>query len=1573
LTAQENPAGSADGVWRRAETGQGAERPAVSSGAYFHLDANRMNAVIGSAPLESETRPEDSSTIVHLPLPTGGFARFRVVESNLLEPALAARFPEIKSYSGQGIDDPAATARFGWSPSGLSGLILGRDYSVSLAPQDIQDPGLHRAAFRAGSSDFTCGVKDAAVALPRRPAEARTAKTSVGSQLRIFRAAIATTQAYLGDAQLGNGSLSTAVGSINGWLNGVNAFYERELSVRLTLVNNTSIIGLTPAQIDNASESNALGAIPALLGTLVGNANFDIGHVLITGGGGGVAYLAAVCNGHNAAAPTKGGGVSSVVGPAGDISSLEVLIHEIGHQFGAPHTFNGTQGGCAGNRSASFAVETGSGITIMSYGGGCGTDNIGSYDKSRFHNGSFTAMEAHLAGQTCGTTSATGNAPPTVSGGPDRTIPKGTPFALTATAADPDAADFSKLTYNWEQVDAGGASFPQNGTAASFTDAADPANTTRPTFRAFASTPNPTRTLPRLPFILNNANVPPTMTGSDFTAESLPAIGRTLNFRVTVRDSRASGGGVADDQVTLAVDANSGPFAVTAPNTGSVSWTTGGTASVTWSVAGTATAPVSATNVLIRLSVDGGSTFPYLLAGPTPNDGSESVTVPVGLNTAMARVKVEASGNIFFDISDANFSINGGTGCPAVSGMLSSTGAVGSTVLLDGVGFTSVTGVSFSGSGAATFTVVSDARISLFVPAGATSGPLTLSKTGCAATATPAFTVCASSQSGSLDDNSADHAFSGPTHFVNRITPTSYPATLTAVTLVFDPLWSPPAAGKAFTILSAANPSGGTNINALPYQTTLTTLGAHGAAVSYPVPAITITAGDFIVGFSITTAGGEFIPTDTASPKIRSYTGGSLTSFATISDGNLMIRATYATACTAPTCVTVSTLNPGSGGPGTPVTLTGSGFAGVSSVRFGGNASAKFTIVSDTEVTTVVPPGAATGTIALTRTGCAEAQSGNFVVDAIACPVVTGINPTSAAPGSSVTLSGSGLLGLDIVKFSVDTGSAFSVSSSTQALLIVPSGTAPGPITVSKSACANAQSGTFLPCDTPIALAIDDGRAEDATGGPVFWANRLTPPSYPATLTGVTIQVNATAGRAFSVLAAANPTGGTSVAGLTFQTTATTTGTNGAFNTYAITPISITSGDFVVGFTIDPAGTSVPRDTTAPQANRSYVAYGGTSEFTAETGANFLIRGTYSLACGAGGATVPGAPAISSVTGGNGTVSVAFTAPASNGGSTITGYTATCGSKSATGASSPITVTGLTNGTAVTCTATATNAIGNSVPSSASSSVTPGFSGIAIPRLVNISTRGLVGTGDNIMIGGFIIGGSAAKKVVIRGRGPSMATLGVPGTLANPAIRLFNGATPIEFNDNWQTAPNATEITVSGQAPSDTREAALLTTVNPGVPYTVHLTGVGETSGIAIVEVFELDKPEVPLLNISTRGPVLTGDQVMIGGFIIQGEAAQQVLVLAKGPSLGSSPFNVPGALPDPTLDLYQAGIAEPIESNDNWVNSPNMAAIQSSGNAPSSPLESGIIRTLAPGAYTAIVRGAGAFQGIGLVEVYKK
>jgi hypothetical protein len=1228
---------SPDRAWRTLDPGAGRGATATA-GAGFTLDAGQMSSTLASAPLESQVRLDDSATIVYLPLPTGGYASFRVVESNILDPGLAARFPEIKSYAGVGLDDPAATVRFGFSPRGIAGLILGNEYSVSITADGL-DPAVHTSAYGAGTQDFSCGVSQQAA-----PSSATTppAGAAVGSQLRVYRAAIATSADYLSDPALGNNDMGTAVASLNAWLNGINAIYERELAVRLTLVNNTSIIGLSAAQIDNSDEGVAINQIPPILGTLVGSANYDVGHVLITGGGGGIAGLGVVCNSTDTAAPSKGRAASAVGGPAGNSGTVGLLAHEFGHQFGAPHSFNGTQGACSGNRSSGAAFETGSGTTIMSYGGICDTDNIGGTEKTRFHNGSFRSIASYIAsGGTCATPSATGNGVPTVGGGPDRVIPKGTPFALTATAADPDVADFAKLTYNWEQIDAGLA-FPQNGTEASFKDAGDPANTTRPIFRPYPSSASPTRSFPSLTYILNNANVPPAQTGGLFTAESLPAVGRSLNFRVTVRDNRVSGAGVADDHVTLSVDGNAGPFLVTAPNTSAVTWTAGGNEVVTWSTANTNLAPVSAANVRIRLSVDDGQSFPYLLAASTPNDGSESVAVPAGLNTAGARVKVEAEGNVFFDISDASFTINSGAGCPAVASVASSAGPVGASVTLTGSGFTGVTGVSFNGV-AATFVVASNSVITTTVPAGATSGPLTLTKGGCAATTTAPFTVCGASATGQVDDGSFGTGTMGPTHWVNRITPASYPATLTGVSFLLNNTWGPPV-GSAITVIAAPHTAGGANIDGLSFQSTTTTTKANNVFNTYAIPPITISSGDFVVGFVL---GGVFVPRDTTTPQNRSYTSSSTASFTADTGANLLIRAVYSTSCAAPTCVTVSNVAPGSGAPGDSVTITGTGFIGATSVRFGGGVAATFSVVSDTQISALVPPGAATGAITVSRPGCADALTTSLTVGAIACPAVSGVNPTLAAPGLPVTITGTGLSGVSVVKFSVDAAAAFSVASGTQIQATVPAGAEPGPITLSKAGCANAQSGSFTPCGTPLPLAADDGGAENASGGTDYTVVRLTPVAYPATLTTVTLRFdsfqNVPQGTPIVVVAGANADGNDVIDNTTFQTTASTVSVLGSSFTVTLgTPLTIPSGDFVLGYQLTAGQFKRLQDLTAP-AGRTYSSSNGTT-FTKITTANAIIRGTYTLDCPTG---PPPSLSINNVTlaeGQSGSTNAAFSA-----------------------------------------------------------------------------------------------------------------------------------------------------------------------------------------------------------------------------------------------------------------------------------------------------------------------------------------
>ncbi len=281
------------------------------------------------------------------------------------------------------------------------------------------------------------------------------------------------------------------------------------------------------------------------------------------------------------------------------------------------------------------------------------------------------------------------------------------------------------------------------------------------------------------------------------------------------------------------------------------------------------------------------------------------------------------------------------------------------------------------------------------------------------------------------------------------------------------------------------------------------------------------------------------------------------------------------------------------------------------------------------------------------------------------------------------------------------------------------------------------------------------------------------------------------------------------------------------------------------------------------------------------------------------------------------------------------------------------------------CTGTGTCVVQGSAMSSVSAEFVLATS---IPRLANLSTRGQVQTGNDVMIAGFIIAGSAPKRVLITARGPSLSALGVPGVLSDPMIELLSGQTIIARNDNWGNAPNLPDIQASGLSPSSPLESAILVTLDPGA-YTAIVSGERGVTGVGIVEVFEIDAPEVPLANLSTRGLALAGDSVMIGGFIVQGNSPKTVLIRARGPSLAD--FGVPGILSNPLLRLYSG--QTPIAANDDWVTSLDATSIEATGLAPTSGVESAILVTLNPGAYTAIVSGADGGSGVGIVEVFAR
>jgi hypothetical protein len=899
---------SKDGVWEKIDNRLIATRdlqlPAASSYRVLRLNKEALARQLARAPMERTGDLRNSPAILSLPMPDGSFQSFHIEESPVMDAELVARYPEIKSYRGQGIDDGTATVRFDWTPFGFHALVLSADHpAVNIQPPDRSDITTYASYYDQGAA-FTCGVNESHRIKPGR-AEGVSPNVAVGTTLRSERIAVAATWEFCNT--IGGDTLAGSTAALNSFLNGLNVVYERELSVHMNLVNAPNIIYASNNSVcgpgnnvacnagndpyTNTNESTMLNEVRPDLRDKVGVANYDVGHVLGTGSSG-IAFIGVICddndNGGDGLGPLKGAGATRVFAPAGNSGASGLWAHELGHQHGADHTQNGTTASCGGtNRNGPTAWETGSGITIMSYVGICGTDNISDTRDLRFHNGSYNEITASLAaGATCTTNAATGDNIPTVNAGTAKTIPKQTPFTLTATGTDADPADFPNLRFIWEQLDAGGTLYfnPPYGD-----QAGDPPTTTRPLFRAFSPIASNSRTFPSLTYILNNANVPPAVVGGFQTAENLPSVSRTMNFRTTVRDQRF---GVNDSSVAITVDGNSGPFAVTSPN-GAENWS--GAQTVTWNVANTSSAPVSTANVKISLSTNGGQTFPTTLAASAPNSGTAAVTLPNGIISSTCRIKVEALGNIFFDISNANFNLTPADSCPAVSGISPKVGNVGNSVTITGVNFTGVNAVTFSNNVPATsFTVNSATQITATVPNGAVGGPITLSKPSCGNVQTSNFSVCSNPPVALSIDDGSDESFRSNgdgAYYVNRLTPATYPATLTQISIFWDPFQSFPP-GTAINVVAGANAGGTANIDGTSFQTFAAIAGAQPGFTTYTLPnAITIMAGDFVIGFQVPTDPGFAIAVDTNNPLSRSYRSSNGTTFTNVTDGNYMIRA----------------------------------------------------------------------------------------------------------------------------------------------------------------------------------------------------------------------------------------------------------------------------------------------------------------------------------------------------------------------------------------------------------------------------------------------------------------------------------------------------------------------------------------------------------------------------------------------------------------------------------------------------------------------------------------------------------
>ncbi|MFZ4106382.1 reprolysin-like metallopeptidase, partial [Flavobacterium sp.] len=597
------------------------------------LDIVSLKLYLSNSPQRSSSS-NSSNIILTLPNADGQMDNFKVYENSNMDPELAARYPEIKSYIGIGVDDQTLMSYFSISPLGFKSMVLGADKSaVFIEPysQDLTTYSVYRKSDKAASFDkFDCKVID--VVAPQISSNVLRPNAD-DAVLRTFRLAMSVTGEY---TTYFGGTKALALAAINNTMTRVNGVFEKDFGARMILIATTDAVIYTNASTDPyaaaASMSQWNTQLQSTLTSVIGEANYDIGHLFgASGGGGNAGCIGCICtNGSKGSGYTSpGDGI-----PSGDNFDIDYVAHEFGHQFGGNHTFT------TGNEGTGVHMEPGSGSTIMGYAGITNLD-VQPHSDAYFHAISIQQITNNIKTKTCSVNIATGNSVPTANAGLDYTIPKTTPFILTATATD---ANGDALTYNWEQMDS------QTTTAAP-----SATKTTGVNFRSYNSTISPIRYFPKMSSILTGAT---TTAGSELTVEALPSVARSMNFRVTVRDNRANGSANNSDDMIVTVNATAGPFSVSSPNT-AVSFIGGSSQSITWVVAGTTTNGVNCANVDILLSKDAGVTWTTLIAA-TPNDGTEPVIIP---NTpgSSNRIMVKGTNHIFFDVSNTNFTITSGT------------------------------------------------------------------------------------------------------------------------------------------------------------------------------------------------------------------------------------------------------------------------------------------------------------------------------------------------------------------------------------------------------------------------------------------------------------------------------------------------------------------------------------------------------------------------------------------------------------------------------------------------------------------------------------------------------------------------------------------------------------------------------------------------------------------------------------------------------------------------------------------------------------------------------------------------
>ena len=640
----------------------------------YQLNISQLQNILGTAPKRQFPQTNPSEVILTLPTPDGGRQDFVIYDDPIMEKGLETKFPEIKTYCGMALNEKGTYLRFDLTPTGFHAMILSNDKeTIFIDPYYHLDNQYYTVYWKKDyakpkGKDYVCNFDDLEEnieILSQKMPIAEAARAGDCGVLRTYRLALACTVEY---STFCGGTVALTQAAMTTTMNRVNGIYERDFALRMNITadnwkviyatgpsgpTGTTNYTTTTDPYTNTSGSSMLGQNQTTCDANIGTANYDIGHVFSTGGGG-VATLNSPCG------TVKARGVTGSSSPVGDPFDVDYVAHEMGHQWGGPHTFaagSASTGSCSsGNVSSGNAYEPGSGTTIQAYAGICSPVNVQSNSDAYFHAASLATMMSFITGtgNTCAVVTVTGNTSPTANAGLDYSIPISTPFTLVGVGADTDG---DAITGCWEQMDAAVISTAPTGTA-----------TTGSLFRSLNPTTSLNRTIPKIADIASNAAT---------TWEKLPSVARNINMRFTVRDNKAGFGCTKEDNMLITTVATGAPFAVTYPTLTGVTWSGLNSYNVTWNVVGTNAAPINTATVRILLSTDGGLTYPTTLATGVPNNGSAPVICP-NTPTTTARIRVQAENNIYFDISNNNFTIVlGGANYTIASSNPSQTGCNG--------------------------------------------------------------------------------------------------------------------------------------------------------------------------------------------------------------------------------------------------------------------------------------------------------------------------------------------------------------------------------------------------------------------------------------------------------------------------------------------------------------------------------------------------------------------------------------------------------------------------------------------------------------------------------------------------------------------------------------------------------------------------------------------------------------------------------------------------------------------------------------------------------------------------------